>query len=124
MELPCKNGKKIDIEKNEDFMPENVKDFEDALNDCGIRQIASVDFPSSGGLPQGQIIVYEHEESGTKIATNNDMSREVVIAVDRSADGILRQVRDWFAENGNVYNDDVTKYMLAELEAKLTEKHA
>ena len=123
MELPCKNGKKIDVEKYEDFMQENVKYFEDALNDCGIRQVASVDFPSSGGLPQGQIIVYEHEESGTKIATNNDMSREVVIAIDRSTDGLLRQVRDWFVENDSIYDDEITKYMLTELEAELSKKH-
>ena len=123
MELPCKNGKKIDIEKYEDFMRENVKNFEAALNECGIRQVASVNFPTHGGLPQGQIIVYEHEESGAKIATNNDTSREVVIAVDRSTDGLLRQVRDWFVENSSVYDDEVAKYMLTELEAALSKKH-
>lgn len=81
MKIRCNNGEIVMVKKGEEFMPNHVKDFEEALKECHIEEKAWIPYPTRSNNPNGGIGVFSYNDY--IFITNNNTISEVVIDIDK-----------------------------------------
>ena len=121
MRIVCKNGERIIVEEGEKFMPNHVKDFEEALKECGIEEIAWLSYPRrfNDSVPQGGIGVFGYQNN--IIITEDTMSDEWVIGIGDKNDvkSLYDRVAEKLLKDRTGRDREDTEYVLNQLKEVL-----